>query len=190
MNMVTHESSVMICKEILKYSQSLNTSAVGKKGLNSSFLDELLHRWVLLICNCILQPISSKSKLSQYFAGGISEYRFWLIIDAIYSRSLLLETLDDLAGARECCILLLKEIMSTNELNEHTISNIPKPVINLCSLASCRLPILEYKLNMPDVCIKSLGRCIADDNAFKQFIPMPIYIGKCFLFFVFAAFCN
>ena len=178
MNMVTHESSVLICKEILKYSQNLNTSVSSKKGMNSTFLDELLHRWVLLICSCVLQPISSKSKLSLYFSGGISEYRFWLIIDAIYSRSILLETLDDHAGARECLIQLLRDIMSASELNEHTISNIPIPVINLCSLASCRLPILEYKLNMMDACVKSLGRCIADDHAFKRFIPLPIYIGK------------
>jgi len=187
MNILPQDAGVSICTELLRFSQTASNSNSypsrhvaadrSKNATSPAFLAELLHRWVLLVCNQIMAPVTAQNVLTKYFSGALSEYRLWLTIDTVYCRSVICELLGDVGASRNVLINLLRNIMSTPELNEKSILNVPVSVMNLCTLASCRLPLLEYQSGLKEEAVASLRRLINPDFALKPFIPITTYAG-------------
>ena len=106
-------------------------------------------------------------------------FRFWLLSDAMVTRSILSEILGDLAVARADILHILRELSprsirpaggmaapataahaETADISSSTIQSLPGPVRRLLLYAAARLPLLEKNMGLAQDAYKSFRHCI------------------------------
>ena len=105
-------------------------------------------------------------------------HRFWLLSDAMVTRSILSEILGDLAVARADILHILRELspisirpaggvavpsgtyVENGDSSSSAIQNLPGPVRRLLLYSAARLPLLEKNMGLAHEAYKSFRHCI------------------------------
>lgn len=191
-----HVFSILSSTEVLFICQNL--LEIPSNSGETNYTPEL---WSVVCCRFILRQITLEGTHHAFIRGAMSDYRlgesaklmhlmyyfyayafvnrFWLISDAIVSRSILNEILGDLAVARADVMYVLRELspgsirtssgisapsgdtnVDMTDGSKGSIQSLPGPVRRLLLYSAARLPLLERDMGLAQESYKSFRHCI------------------------------
>lgn len=136
---------------------------------------------VLVISRVLLSAVVIGDIAARNNAGGLSEYRLWLFLDASATTVSIYEACGDVRNAREHGSRLLSAGMSLcvdgNSSGSGPFTDVPESCRNVILAMACRLGLIERAVGMVDVALNSFHRCISGDSPLRYYFPVPIQLG-------------
>lgn len=116
---------------------------------------------VYIICKKVLQSIHITDYYQQYLDNQLSEHNFWLVLDAISTRSLIREICGDFQQARSDIQQLVHVVVKQHS---NSLGALPESIRESLLFTCCRLPILEKCMNLSSESLKSFRFCVSGDS--------------------------
>ena len=132
--------------------------------------------WIYAICKKVLQNIHISDYYEHYLEKQLSDYNFWMILDAINTRSIIREISGDLQQARSDIQQLIHVVVKQYP---HSLINLPAPIRNSLLFACCRLPVLERNMSLPSASLNSFRFCVSGDSIIAPHLMDSVKIALC-----------
>ena len=130
-------------------------------------------QWIYSICKKVLQNIHITDYYQQYKDKHLSEYHFWLVLDAICTRSLIREICGDMQQARSDIQQLIHVVVKQHDL---ALSTLPEAIRTSLLFTCCRLPILERNMNLSSASLNSFRFCVSGDSLIAPHLTTSVKI--------------
>jgi hypothetical protein len=130
-------------------------------------------QWIYIICKKVLQNIHITDYYQQYLEKQLSEYNFWMVLDAISTRSLIREICGDMQQARSDIQQLVHVVVKQYP---HSLSKLPESIRTSLLFTCCRLPILERNMNLPSASLDSFRFCVSGDSIIAPHLAESVKI--------------
>lgn len=134
------------------------------------------NQFIYIICKKVLQNIHITDYYQQYLDKLLSEYNFWMVLDAISTRSLIREMRGEMQQARSDLQQLVHVVVKQYS---HSLSTLPVSIRTSLLFTCCRLPILERDMNLHSAALTSFHFCVSADSFIAPHLSEPVKIVLC-----------